>query len=71
MNLNKNCSVQRLDTFNVESVVKECLHAFPYIWASFSLLIDGSCLNMLHLFNPQVVRANFLHMIFHWLTWQH
>jgi hypothetical protein len=57
-NLNKNCSVQRLVTFEVEDVIRECLIPFPYIWASVSLLIDGLCLFMLYLFNPQLVRAS-------------
>ena len=55
--LNKNCSFQRLVTFEVESVIRECLVAFPYIWASV-LLIDGSSQIMLHLFNPQLVRVS-------------
>jgi hypothetical protein len=54
--LNKNCSVQRLVTFEVENVIQECLFAFPYIWASIQFLIEGSCLIMLHLFNLQLVR---------------
>ena len=55
--LNKNCSFQELVTFEVESVIRKCLSAFPYIWASV-LLIDGSCLIMLYLFNPQLVRVS-------------
>jgi hypothetical protein len=56
--LNRNCSVQELGSFEVEDVITECLYAFPYIWASVSFLIDGSCLIMLHLFNAQMVRAS-------------
>ena len=53
--LNQDCSVQGLVTFAVESVIKECLFAFPYMWASVSLLIDGPCLMMVYLFNSQFV----------------
>ena len=56
--LNKSYSVQNLDTFKVEHVIRECLFAFPYMWASVALLIDGSCLIMLYLFNPQFVRTS-------------
>ena len=55
--LNKNCSFQSLVTVKVESVIRECLFAFPYIWASVSL-IDGSCLIMPYLFNAQLVRVS-------------
>ena len=56
--LNKNCSVHHLTTFEVEHVISECLYAFPHIWASVQVSIDGSCLIMLHLFNLQLVRAS-------------
>ena len=52
--LNKNCSVQGLATFEVECIIRECLFAFPYMWASVSLLIDDSCLIMLVSFQPSV-----------------
>ena len=32
--LNKNCSVHNLTTFEVEHVISECLFAFPYLWVS-------------------------------------
>ena len=32
--LNKIFSVHCLGTFEVEQVIRECLFAFPYIWAS-------------------------------------
>jgi hypothetical protein len=38
------CSVHRLAGFNVKGVIKECLIAFPYIWASvikLQLMIDA------------------------------
>jgi hypothetical protein len=56
--LNKNCRVQKLVTFEMENIIRECLYAFPYIWASIQFLIEGSCLIMLHLFNLQLVRAS-------------
>ena len=46
--LNKNCSVRTCVTLEVESVIRACLFAFPYIWASV-LLIDDPCLIMLYL----------------------
>jgi hypothetical protein len=60
--LNKNCSVQGLVTFEVEHVIKECLFAFPYMWASVSSLIDkpGHALS----FQPTVGESQFLLMIF-------
>ena len=40
--LDKNDSVNCLVTSEVEDVIKEIIFAFPYIWASVSVSIDGS-----------------------------
>ncbi|KAN0137608.1 hypothetical protein V8E53_004659 [Lactarius tabidus] len=32
--LSRSCSVQRLAEINVKNVIRECLIAFPYVWAS-------------------------------------
>ena len=40
--LDKNFSVHCLVTFDVEDVIQKCLFAFPYIWASVSVSINGS-----------------------------
>ena len=50
----QNCSFQRLVTFDVVPVIRECLWAFPYMWVSVLLLIDGSYLIMLLSFQHPV-----------------
>ena len=49
--VDKDYSVFSLVTFEVQDVIQKCLFPFPYIWASVSVLIDGSQLNMLYLIN--------------------
>ena len=39
--IDKNYSVHSLVTFEVEEVIKKCLVAFPYIWVSLLLSING------------------------------
>ena len=58
--LNKNCSAQKLDTLEIEHVIRECLFAFPFMWASVLLLIDGPALS----FQLPVGESQFLLMIF-------
>jgi hypothetical protein len=41
-NLNENCSVHfgtELEVKGSKDIVQECLHPFPYLWASLTVLI--------------------------------
>ena len=40
--VDKDYSVHCLVTFEVEDVIQRILYAFPYIWASVLVSIDGS-----------------------------
>ena len=66
-NLDKNCSVQNLVKFEVENVVQECLFAFPYIWASALVSIEGSMFKTDYAYSlqPLACESQFSLMHFH------